>query len=78
MYVHENKKTGFFGCAGSYPVSSYTRSDGAKVSGYTRTCGAKHVSLTKEERLQGQAKYKSKRFQDIPSDELERAIGYFI
>ena len=30
-------------CVGSYPVSSYTRSDGTKVRSYTRTCGAKHI-----------------------------------
>lgn len=29
-------------CVGSYPVSSYTRSDGTEVRGYTRICGAKH------------------------------------
>lgn len=27
-----------FSCIGSYPVSSYTRSDGTQVNGYTRTC----------------------------------------
>jgi len=32
------------GCAGSYSVSGYTRSDGTEVSGYTRTCGAAHNS----------------------------------
>jgi len=31
------------GCAGTYPVSGYTRADGTEVSGYTRTCGAKHL-----------------------------------
>lgn len=31
-------------CAGTYPVSGYTRADGTKVSGYTRTCGAEHNS----------------------------------
>ena len=25
-------------CSGSYPVSSYTRSDGTHVGAYTRTC----------------------------------------
>ena len=32
------------GCAGSYSVSGYTRSDGTEVSEYTRTCGAAHNS----------------------------------
>ncbi len=32
------------GCAGSYSVSGYTRSDGTQVSSYTRTCGAAHSS----------------------------------
>ena len=31
-------------CAGSYPVSGYTREDGTKVNGYIRTCGAKHLN----------------------------------
>ena len=30
--------TGKTSCTGSYPVDSYTRSDGTKVEGYTRTC----------------------------------------
>lgn len=66
------------GCAGTYSVSGYTRDDGTKVSGYTRTCGAKHKEMSTEERQMGQEKYKGKRFQDIPSDELERAISYFV
>lgn len=66
------------GCVGSYPVSSYTRSACTKVSGYIRTCGAKHRGMSPEERRLGQEKYKGKRFQDIPSDELETAIGYFV
>ena len=66
------------GCVGSYPVSGYTRSDGTEVKGYTRTCGAKHAGMSKEERLAGQTKYKGKKFQDIPQDELEDAISYFI
>lgn len=66
------------GCVGSYPVSGYTRSDGTEVKGYTRTCGAKHAGISKEERLAGQTKYKGKKFQDIPQDELEDAISYFI
>lgn len=72
---NSNKTTG---CVGSYPVSSYTRSDGTKVSGYTRTCGAKHRGISLEEHRLGQEKYKGKRFQDIPSDELETAISYFV
>ncbi|MCM1264823.1 MAG: DUF2974 domain-containing protein [Candidatus Gastranaerophilales bacterium] len=56
-------------CAGTYSVSGYTRSDGTKVEGYTRTCGAKHS---------GAEKYAGKRFQDIPPEELEEAIRYFI
>ena len=65
-------------CVGSYPVSGYIRSDGTKVEGYTRTCGAKHNGMSSEVRRAGQEKYKGKRFQDIPLDELETAIGYFI
>ena len=34
--------------------------------------------MSMEERAKGQAKYKGKRFQDIPADELEEAIGYFV
>ena len=66
------------GCVGSYQVSGYTRADGTEVKSYTRTCGAKHTGMSKEERLAGQEKYKGKRFQDIPLDELEQAISYFI
>ena len=29
-------------CAGTYPVSGYTRADGTEVSAYTRSCGAAH------------------------------------
>ena len=32
------------GCAGTYSVSGYTRSDGLKVPSYERTCGAKHLN----------------------------------
>lgn len=66
------------GCVGSYHVSGYIRADGTEVKGYTRTCGAKHSGMSQEERLTGQAKYKGKKFQDIPQDELEEAISYFI
>ena len=31
------------GCAGTYHVRGYVRSDGVKVSDYERTCGAKHL-----------------------------------
>lgn len=34
--------------------------------------------MSTEERQMGQEKYKNKRFQDIPSDELETAISYFV
>lgn len=64
-------------CTGSYMVNGYTRSDGTKVKEYIRTCG-KHNKMSMEERIKGQAKYKGKRFQDIPLDELEEAIGYFV
>lgn len=37
------------GCAGTYPVSGYTRDDGTKVSGYVRTCGAAHNSKKLED-----------------------------
>lgn len=30
-------------CAGTYPVSGYTRCDGVEVSDYMRTCGAAHA-----------------------------------
>lgn len=30
-------------CAGTYPVSGYTRSNGVEVSDYMRTCGAAHA-----------------------------------
>ena len=65
-------------CVGSYSVSGYTRADGTEVKGYTRTCGAKHAGMSEQERLAGEAKYKGKKFQDIPQDELERAISFFI
>ena len=64
-------------CTGSYTVQGYTRSDGTKVKEYVRTCG-KHNKMSMEERAKGQAKYRGKRFQDIPLDELEEAIGYFV
>lgn len=77
-YNSHSNFTASNGCAGSYSVSGYTRSDGTKVDGYTRTCGAKHLGMRLEERRAGQEKYKGKRFQNIPLDELEKAIGYFI
>ena len=64
-------------CTGSYTVNGYTRSNGTKVKEYVRTCG-KHNKMSMEERAKGQSKYKGKRFQDIPLDELEEAIGYFV
>ena len=57
------------GCAGTYSVSGYTRTDGTKISGYSRTCGAKHEDIEK---------YKTKKFQDISQDELQKAISYFV
>ena len=65
-------------CVGSYNVSGYTRADGTKVSSYTRICGAKHAGMSESERLAGRAKYIGKKFQDIPEDELEEAISFFI
>lgn len=50
-------------CVGSYPVSSYTRTDGTEVSGYTRTCGAKHDGKT-EKKKQPQKNHKSNTNQD--------------
>jgi len=35
------------GCAGTYHVRGYVRSDGVKVSDYERTCGAKHLGEQK-------------------------------
>jgi hypothetical protein len=66
------------GCVGSYQVSGYIRADGTEVKGYTRTCGAEHAGMNSEERLAGQTKYKNKKFQDIPQDELNNAISFFI
>lgn len=65
-------------CKGTYHVNGYTRNDGVHVRDYMRTCGAKHHTMSEAERLAGQAKYKNKRMQDIPDDELEEAISYFI
>lgn len=64
-------------CPGFYKVQGYVKSNGTKVREYIRTCG-KHNKMSMEERIKGQAKYKGKRFQDIPLDELEEAIGYFV
>ena len=72
--INENSSSN---CTGSYTVQGYTRSDGTKVKEYIRTCG-KYNKMSMEERAKGQAKYKGKRFQDIPLDELEEAIGYFV
>lgn len=66
------------GCVGSFQVSGYKRADGTEVRGYTRNCGARHVGMSQEKRLVGQAKYAGKKYQDIPADELEDAISYFI
>lgn len=66
------------GCIGSYQVSGYTRADGTEVKGYTRHCGAKHIGVSQEERIAGQNKYRGKKFQDIPQNELETAISYFL
>lgn len=40
----QSQKTHNKECVGTYPVSSYTRSDGTEVKGYTRSCGAKHAA----------------------------------
>ena len=75
---YKSKSPSQKGCVGSYSVSGYTRADGTEVKGYTRTCGAKHAGMSQEERLAGQAKYKGKKFQDIPQNELEEAISFFL
>ena len=62
-------------CVGSYPVSSYTRSDGTKVSAYTRTCGAKHERT--QENIDKE-RYSKLRFQDIQEDEIRYALSLFV
>ena len=38
-----SQNAGVSECAGTYPVSGYTREDGTEVRGYMRTCGAAHA-----------------------------------
>ena len=82
-YMSKNKKLtnslhSQRGCVGSYQVAGYTRADGTEVKSYTRACGAKHAGMSEEERIAGQNKYNNKKFQDIPENELEEAISFFI
>jgi hypothetical protein len=62
--------TGSAGCTGSYPVSSYTRSDGTKVGGYTRTCYVHGGNV-----LRG---YSGKALKDMSADDINELLEDYL
>ncbi len=58
------------GCTGSYPVSSYTRSDGTKVDGYTRTCYVHGGNV-----LRG---YSGKALKDMSADDIDELLEDYL
>ena len=57
------------GCAGTYHVSGYVRSDGVKVSDYERTCGAKHLGEQK-----ASEKYRGLKIEQMTKSELNELL----
>ena len=74
IYMNNSTSAGGSECAGTYPVSGYTREDGTEVSGYMRTCGAAHAGSSQESPKQsegmpeGENDWKNVKLDDI--DEL--------
>lgn len=61
------------GCAGTYHVSGYVRSDGVKVSDYERTCGAKHLGEQK-----ASEKYRGLSINQMTKNELDELLDELI
>ncbi|MCQ2740433.1 MAG: hypothetical protein MJ237_09470 [bacterium] len=61
------------GCAGTYHVRGYVRSDGVKVSDYERTCGAKHLGQQK-----ASEKYRGLRLDQMSQSELKELLDEVI
>ena len=61
------------GCAGTYHVSGYVRSDGVKVSDYERTCGAKHLGEQK-----ASEKYRGLSINQMIKNELDELLDELI
>jgi hypothetical protein len=61
------------GCAGTYRVSGYIRSDGVKVSDYERTCGAKHLGEQK-----ASEKYRGLKVEQMTKGELDELLDELI
>lgn len=61
------------GCAGTYKISGYVRSDGVKVSSYERTCGAKHLGPQS-----ASDKYRGLRFEQMSSSEVNELLDELI
>ena len=61
------------GCAGTYHVRGYVRSDCVKVSDYERTCGAKHLG-----KQSVSEKYRGLRIEQISKSELDELLDELI
>lgn len=59
------------GCAGTYHVSGYVRSDGVKVSDYERTCGAKHLGKQT-------LRYRGLRVDQMTAEEIDELLDEYI
>ena len=59
------------GCAGTYHVSGYVRSDGVKVSDYDRTCGAKHAGKQTQ-------RYRGLRIDQMTKEEIDELLDEYI
>lgn len=57
-------------CTGSYPVSSYTKSDGTNVSGYTRSCYIHSGNVLKS--------YLGKAVKDMSQNEIDEILENYI
>ena len=59
------------GCAGTYHVRGYVRSDGVKVSGYERTRGAKHLGKQT-------LRYRGLRIDQMTNEEIDELLDEYI
>ena len=66
------------GCAGTYPVSGYTREDGTEVRGYMRTCGAAHAGNSQSNKNVKKETYKQNNeendWHNVELDEIDRLL----
>ncbi len=65
-------------CAGTYPVSGYTREDGTEVRGYIRTCGAAHAGNSQSSKNVKKETYKQNNeendWHNVELDEIDRLL----